>query len=316
MNKCSARFLFMFILNAIKRLKYEQGRKIMNKDNKKTVLVTGASSGIGKATAIALREEGFFVYATAPNFAELDDLKTDGFELLELDVTNAEQAEKAVRTAEGRNGSIQVLVNNAGYGQYGPIEEIPLEDIRKDFDVNVFGLLRMCQLALPAMRHAGNGRIINISSVAGEFSQPGAGIYHATKHAVEAIDEAMRMEVETFGIKVIGVLPGPVNTNFDEVAIASIPDTGKDSPYYSFKQNLIKTTKQMLDPESATTLEPEDIAAKVVEAATAETPERRYHVGIMSKVMGRAHDLLPDAIWDKAMEYMIPSDKKQDAAKN
>ena len=278
--------------------------------NNKTALVTGTSSGIGKATAIALREAGFYVYATAPNVAEVDDLKNDGFEILMLDVTNAEQAKEVVKTAESRSGSIDVLVNNAGYGQYGPIEEIPLEAIKNDFEVNVFGLLRMCQLVLPGMRKAGGGRIINISSVAGEMSQPGAGVYHATKHAVEAIDEALRMEVDTFGIHVVGILPGPVNTNFADVAIATIPDTGQDSPYYNFKQNLIKTTENMLDPNSSTTLEPEDVAKKVVEAATADSPSRRYHVGVMSNVMGRAHDWLPDAVWDKAMEYMVPSEKQ------
>lgn len=286
------------------------------KNNNKVALVTGASSGIGKATAVALREEGFYVYATAPDVAESDELRSAGFELLTLDVTNEKQVKDAIKTAESRNGSIQVLVNNAGYGQYGPIEEIPIENIKKDFDVNVFGLLRMCQLALPAMRKAGEGRIINISSVAGEFSQPGAGIYHATKHAVEAIDEALRMEVDSFGIKVIGILPGPVNTNFDEVAISTIPDTGKDSPYYTFKENLKKTTKNMLDPDSATTLEPEEVAKKVVEAATADNPSRRYHVGVMSKVMGRAHDILPDAVWDAAMSYMIPSDEKTEENKS
>lgn len=283
-------------------------------ENNRTALVTGASSGIGKATAIALRDEGFFVYATAPDISGLNDLSGEGFELLTLDVTDAEQAEKAIRTAESRNGSIQILVNNAGYGQYGPIEEIPIDAIRWDFEVNLFGLIRLCQLALPAMRNAGAGRIINISSVAGEMSQPGAGIYHATKHAVEAIDEALRIEVETFGVKVIGVLPGPVNTNFAETAISTIPDTGAESPYYTFKENLKKTTKQMLDPEKATTLEPEDVAKKVVEAATADNPSKRYHVGVFSKVMGKMHDLTPDAIWDKAMEYMIPSEEKKTAS--
>jgi short-subunit dehydrogenase len=280
----------------------------------KTALVTGTSSGIGKATAIALKEAGFFVYATAPDFAGMEDLTGDGFELLQLDVTNEEQAKEAIKTAESRNGSLQVLVNNAGYGQYGPVEEIPIDAIRKDFEVNVFGLIRLCQLALPGMRKAGSGRIINISSVAGEMSQPGAGVYHATKHAVEAIDEALRIEVETFGVKVIGVLPGPVNTNFDEVAISTIPETGADSPYYTFKENLKKTTKQMLNPENMTTLEPEDVAKKVVEAATDENPERRYHVGVFSKVMGKMHDLTPDAIWDKAMEYMVPTEEKKSAS--
>lgn len=283
-------------------------------DNNKTALVTGASSGIGKATAIALRDAGFFVYATAPDVSGLNDLSGDGFELLTLDVTNADQAKEAVKTAESRNGSIQVLVNNAGYGQYGPVEEIPIDAIKTDFEVNLFGLVRMCQLALPAMRNAGAGRIINISSVAGEMSQPGAGVYHATKHAVEAIDEALRVEVETFGVKVIGVLPGPVNTNFADVAISTIPDTGADSPYFTFKENLKKTTKQMLSPEKSTTLEPEDVAKKVVEAATADSPDKRYHVGVFSKVMGKMHDLTPDAIWDKAMEYMIPSEEKQTAS--
>jgi len=283
-------------------------------ENNKTALVTGASSGIGKATAKALRDAGFFVYATAPDISGLNDLSGDGFELLTLDVTNADQAKEAVGIAESRNGAIQVLVNNAGYGQYGPIEEIPVDAIKNDFEVNLFGLIRMCQLALPAMRKAGAGRIINISSVAGEMSQPGAGVYHATKHAVEAIDEALRVEVETFGVKVIGVLPGPVDTNFDEIAIASIPDTGADSPYFNFKENLKKTTKQMLSPENAATLEPEDVAKKVVEAATAESPSKRYHVGVMSKVMGKLHDLTPDAIWDKAMEYMIPSEEKKTAS--
>ena len=288
----------------------EHGRIMEN--NKKIALVTGASSGIGKAAAIALREAGFFTYATAPNIAESDDLNTQNFELLNLDVTDENQAKEAIRVAESQNGSIQVLVNNAGYGQYGAIEEIPIDDVRKNFETNVFGLLRMCQLALPKMRESGGGRIINVSSVAGEFSQPGAGIYHATKHAVEAIDEALRIEVDGFNIKVIGILPGPVATNFDEVAVAHIPKTGKDSPYFIFNQNLAKMTREMLKPGGTGVLEPEDVAAKIVEAATVENPSARYHVGAMAKVMGRVHDFVPDAVWDAAMKMMAPKmDEKE-----
>jgi short-subunit dehydrogenase len=286
----------------------------MESTENKAALVTGASSGIGKATAMALQEEGFIVFATAPKSADIEDLKAQGCETMQLDVTNDEEAKSVVREIESRYGAVQVLVNNAGFGQYGPIEEIPLDEIKSNFETNVFGLLRMCQLVLPAMRKAGGGRIINISSVAGEFSQPGAGIYHATKHAVEAIDEALRMEVDAFNIKVIGVLPGPVNTNFDEVAISKIPDTGSDSPYYVFKQNLVKTTREMLKPGGTLVLEPEDIAETVVKAATADSPSPRYHVGVMSNVMGRAHDLLPDSVWDAAMKLMIPVEEKKKSA--
>lgn len=280
--------------------------------NNKTALITGASSGIGKAAAIALREAGFFVYATAPNAKDLGDLKSRGSEVLELDVTDEEQAKQAVQTAESRHGSIQVLVNNAGYGQYGPIEEIPIDAVRAQFETNVFGLLRMCQLVLPGMRNAGGGRIINLSSVAGEIKQPGSGIYHATKHAIEAIDGALRMEVSTFNIDIIGILPGPVNTNFDEVAVAGIPDTGADSPYYVFKQNLVKVTKEMLNPEdSSGVLEPEDVAKTIVEAATADNPSDRYHVGLKSKLFAAAYKLTPDKIWDAAVSRMIPVDEKK-----
>ncbi len=274
-------------------------------------LVTGASSGIGKATAIALKEAGFLTYATAPDAGKLEELKAKGCETLALDVTDENSMREAVKTAERHNGAVQVLVNNAGYGQYGPIEEIPIDDVRRNFEVNVFGLLRMCQLALPGMRRHGAGRIINLSSVAGEMSQPGSGIYHATKHAIEAIDEALRIEVSYFNIQVIGILPGPVNTHFDEVAIAQIPDVGADSPYKIFKENLVKATRDMLKPGGTGVLEPEDVAKVIVEAATAENPDRRYHVGVMSKVMGRAHDLLPDSVWDAAIARMVPMDEKK-----
>lgn len=282
----------------------------MDKIEKKVALITGSSSGIGKATALAMQEAGFFTIATAPSGEELADLKSKGIETLELDVTDESSAREAVSAAEKYNGSIQVLINNAGYGQYGPIEEIPIEAIRQNFETNVFGLLRMCQLALPAMRNAGGGRIINLSSVAGEIKQPGSGIYHATKHAVEAIDGALRTEVSTFNVQIVGILPGPVNTNFDEVAVASIPDTGADSPYYIFKQNLAKATREMLNPDSTGVLEPEDVAKVIVEAATASSPKDRYHVGLKAKAYAAAYSLLPDKIWDAAVSRMIPVDEK------
>jgi len=283
----------------------------MDEIQKKVVLITGASSGIGKATALAMQEAGFKTIATAPNVGELAELESKGIETLELDVTDERSAYEAVAAAEKYNGSIHILINNAGYGQYGPIEEIPIESVRQNFETNVFGLLRMCQLVLPGMRNAGGGRIINLSSVAGEIKQPGSGIYHATKHAVEAIDGALRTEVSTFNMQIVGILPGPVNTNFDEVAVASIPDTGTDSPYHIFKQNLAKATREMLNPESTGVLEPEDVAKVIVEAAKASSPKDRYHVGMLSKAYAAAYNLLPDKIWDAAVSRMIPVDEKK-----
>jgi short-subunit dehydrogenase len=284
----------------------------MNESGGKVALVTGTSAGIGYAAAIALQEAGFTVFATAPELTvEMDELRAKGCETLQLDVTDETSRIAAVRAAEQVNGSISILVNNAGYGQYGPIEEIPLDAIRKQFEVNVFGLIRMCQLALPAMRRAGFGRIINVSSVAGEVNEPGTGIYHATKHAVEAIDQTLRMEVSTFGVNVIGILPGPVSTEFADVAVASIPDTGADSPYFVFKQNLAKYTREMLSPDKTMTLTPEDVAETIVKAATAENPDTNYHVGMMSKTMSAVAGIVPDKIWDAMMQRQIPVDEKK-----
>jgi short-subunit dehydrogenase len=277
-----------------------------------TALVTGTSSGIGHATALALREAGFHVIATAPDISGMQELESAGCEVRELDVTDGDACRELISTAVARNGFIYALVNNAGYGQYGPIEEIPLDDIREQFEVNVFGLIRLTQLVAPGMREAGRGRIINISSVAGEIKQPGTGIYHATKHAVEAIDGSLRVELGHFGIDVIGVLPGPVDTNFGEVAAASIPQTGLDSPYAIFSDNLRRMTLEMHKPEATGVVTAEDVAAIVVEAATSDSPDNRYHVGMMSKAMSTASAITPDSIWDKAMEYRIPMDERKE----
>ncbi|MBV9241050.1 MAG: SDR family NAD(P)-dependent oxidoreductase [Acidobacteria bacterium] len=274
--------------------------------NVKVALITGCSSGIGHATAFALSDAGFHVVATAPKLEELVDVRDQGCEILELDVTDEDQRLEAVKAAERHHGAVDVLVNNTGYGQYGPIEEIPLDSIRWQFEVNVFGMIRMSQLVLPAMRRQGEGRIINLSSIAGEIEQPGAGLYHATKHAIEAIDAALRVEVEDFGVRVIGIQPGPVNTNFDEVAAASIPDTGPDSPYLTFKQNLRDHTHELAKPGGLGVLEPEDVAKVIVEAATDDDPNTRYHVGMFAKAASFINKITPDTIWDAAMRSQTP----------
>lgn len=163
-------------------------------ENQSVALITGTSSGIGRAAALALKAAGFMTVATARRVADIEELKAKGCDTVQLDVTDEASMQNAVKTVESAHGRLDVLVNNAGYGQYGPVEEVPMDAVRRQFEVNVFGLVRMCQLVLPGMRRAGRGRIINVSSVAGEITQPGAGFYHATKHAVEAINETLRME--------------------------------------------------------------------------------------------------------------------------
>ena len=283
---------------------------MITKDKLRVALITGCSSGIGHATALALMDAGFHVVATGPKLDELVDLRDQGCEIAELDVTEEKQRVAAVQMAEAHHGAVDVLVNNTGFGQYGPIEEIPLNAVRWQFEVNVFGMIRMCQLVLPAMRAQNEGRIINMSSIAGEIDQPGAGLYHATKHAIEAIDGALRVEVEDFGVHVIGIQPGPVNTNFDDVAAASIPDTGPDSPYLIFKQNMREHTHYLGSPGLGT-LEPEDVAAKVVDAATDASPSPRYHVGMFAKAASLFNKITPDSIWDAAMKSQVPTEERK-----
>lgn len=173
------------------------------------VLITGCSTGIGRATAEQLVRAGYTVYATARRPETLADLAAAGAVTLALDVTDEESMTSAVRLVEKEHGQVGTLINNAGYGAYGPVEEVSLDEARREFETNVFGLGRMCQLVLPAMRTAGSGRIINISSMGGRVTFPAGGWYHASKYAVEALSDALRVEVASFGVQVVLVEPGP-----------------------------------------------------------------------------------------------------------
>src|SRR5919206_819484 len=178
------------------------------------VLVTGCSSGIGRATAQRLAGRGWTVYATARRPESIADLEQAGCRTLALDVTDEGSMQTAVRTVEEAEGAVGVLVNNAGYSQSGAIESVPLDEVRRQFETNVFGLTRMCQLVLPGMRAQGWGRIINISSMGANFTFPGAGAYHASKYAVEALSDALRFEVGGFGVAVTVIQPGAIRTEF------------------------------------------------------------------------------------------------------
>jgi NAD(P)-dependent dehydrogenase (short-subunit alcohol dehydrogenase family) len=277
-----------------------------NTSNIGPVLITGCSSGLGHATACLFEEAGYVTVATARDPARLTDLKTRGCDTIALDVTDAASRASAVSEVERRHGAVGVLINNAGYGQYGPLEEIPLDEIRLTFETNVFGLIGMSQLVLPGMRKAGRGRIVNISSVAGRVSTPGGGVYHMSKYCVEAAADALRPEVAPFGIDVVNVLPGPFVSAYRGKLLHSMPDTGQDSPYLVFKRNLGAWMQDFLEPGAFGVLTSEEVARVVFKAGTAGRPRSRYYAGFTARwgPVGRA--LAPDRLVDFFMRRQIP----------
>jgi NADP-dependent 3-hydroxy acid dehydrogenase YdfG len=194
------------------------------------VLITGCSSGIGHETARHLAGKGWTVYATARRPETLGELAEAGCETLALDVTDEASMKGAVDAVEASHGAVGALVNNAGYSQSGALETLPMERLRAQFETNVFGLVRMCQLVLPKMRAAGRGRIVNVSSMGGKLVFPGGGAYHATKHAVEALSDALRWEVKGFGVHVSIIEPGLITTNFGETAASSLVGSDPTAP--------------------------------------------------------------------------------------
>ena len=274
--------------------------------NGKVTLVTGASSGIGRATARAFAEAGSVVYATARRPEGLAALEAEGLRGLRLDVTDEGSMVEAVRRVEDEHGAVDVLVNNAGYGLNGPAEELEMDEVRREFETNVFGLLRMGQLVLPGMRGRGFGRIVNVGSVGGTFVAPGAGAYHASKYAVEALSDAMRMEVGAFGVDVVLVQPTGVNTPFAAKINATMRDTGPESPYAAFKENMARTTERMFSGGGYGIVEAGDVAKVIVRAAGARRPRTRYKVGMSAHVYSWMRRLLTDRAWDALMARQFP----------
>jgi NAD(P)-dependent dehydrogenase (short-subunit alcohol dehydrogenase family) len=267
------------------------------------VLITGCSSGVGHAAAKLFCAAGYDTFATARDPSTLDDLRAAGCHALALDVTDEEMRRAVVARIERDFGAVGILVNNAGYGQYGPLEQVPLDWLRRQFETNVFGGLRLAQLVLPAMRAAGRGRIVNVSSVAGRVSSLGGGAYHASKFAVEALTDALRPEVAPFGIDVVNVLPGPIATHFLTTLLASIAQTAASDPaapdpYGYFKQRLAARMRAFLDPRGFGVLSAETVANVVFTAATVRRPRTRYSVGFIARLgpLGRA--LTPDRVVD------------------
>jgi NAD(P)-dependent dehydrogenase (short-subunit alcohol dehydrogenase family) len=264
------------------------------------VLITGCSSGIGRATAARLAGDGWNVYATARRPESIADLAERGCKTLALDVTDEGSMRRAVEEIEDKGGAIGALVNNAGYSQSGAVETVPMESVRRQFETNVFGLMRMCQLVLPAMRRAGRGRIVNISSMGGKVVFPGGGVYHATKHAVEALSDALRWEVKGFGIEVAIIEPGLIKTRFGETAAGSIGEEQRDGPYAGFNAAVAAATESAYEgPTGRLGAGPEAVAAKIERALSARRPRPRYRVTPSAHVIIGTHAVLGDRGWDR-----------------
>jgi NAD(P)-dependent dehydrogenase (short-subunit alcohol dehydrogenase family) len=274
----------------------------------KVVLITGCSTGIGRATAERLVKHGWTVYATARRPESIADLPEKGCRTLALDVSDEESMRAAVKVVEDERGAVGVLVNNAGYSQSGAVETIPPNQLRRQFETNVFGLVRMCQLVLPGMRKQGWGRIVNLSSIGGKVVFPGGGFYHGTKHAVEAISDALRFEVKNFGVDVVIIEPGLIKTEFGDTAAASISDgTESGGDYADFNEAVAKATAGAYEgPAMRLGGGPETVAKKIERAISARRPKARYAVTPSAHFILTQHALLPDRGWDAFVGTQFP----------
>ncbi len=264
-----------------------------------TVLITGASSGMGREAAILLAQAGYRVYAGARRADRLQELAAHGVVPVRMDVTSEDDCERVVGQIIGDEGRIDVLINNAGFGLYGPVEEIPLEDARYQFEVNLFGLARLTQLVLPHMRKQKAGRIINVSSMGGKIYTPLGAWYHATKHALEGWSDCLRIETEPFNIHVVLIEPGGIKTEFGDVLGQQLLKYHEESAYRSQMEPFIRMMNDPRMLERGT--EPEVLAKVFVEAATAPKPRRRYVKGFAAKPMLFVRKWLGDG----AFEFML-----------
>ncbi len=267
----------------------------------RVALVTGASSGIGADTAIRLKNEGFIVYGAARRVNRMKDLERDGVRTIALDVTDEASLTTAVETIIRDTGRIDLLVNNAGYGSYGSIEDVPLSEARQQLDVNVFGLARLTQLVLPHMRRQKSGTIINISSMGGKLVTPLGGWYHASKYAVEALSDALRIEASRFGVHTVVIEPGSIRTEWGAIAAETLTQTSAAGAYATMAAKVASTLAASSAPNARNTSAPELIGKTVVKIARTRRPRTRYRVGFGAAPMLALRWLLPDRGFDRVI---------------
>lgn len=262
------------------------------------VLITGCSSGIGEATAQRLLAAGYLVYATARRPEMLRHLEGAGARLMPLDVTDEQSRSSAVAAIVREHGRVGALVNNAGYGTYGAVEDVPMQRVRDQFETNFFGMAALTQLVLPAMREHGSGRVVNVSSMGGRFTLPFGGYYHASKYAVESFSDALRAEVATFGVQVAVIEPGLIRTRFAETAAGSLTAATPEGSAYREAAAAVDAAMARSYRNRAMTASREAVAAAVERAIRARKPRARTVISPMARVMITARTLAPGRAWD------------------
>jgi NAD(P)-dependent dehydrogenase (short-subunit alcohol dehydrogenase family) len=265
----------------------------------KTALVTGASSGIGEETVKGLLAAGYIVYAGARRVDRMKPLEAAGARVLSLDVTADASMTSTVGTILRETGQIDVLVNNAGYGSYGALEDVPLAEARRQFDVNIFGLARLTQLVLPTMRAQRSGRIVNISSVGGKLGEPFGSWYHATKFAVEGLSDSLRMELRQFGIDVVVIQPGAIVSEWNRIAREGLIKFSGDGGYRDSAHAYAKFMKSA--DEGRLPSPPSVVAKTIVKAVQARSPRTRYATGGGAKPVLFLRRMLSDRAFDAMM---------------
>jgi len=281
----------------------------MTKQISRVAVVTGCSSGIGHATALHLHRAGLVVYATARKPDRIADLAAEGIHVMALDVTDEASMAAAVEKVFAEQDGIDVLVNNAGYKLLGPVEEVPPEEARRQFDTNLFGLARMTQLVLPGMRERGYGRIVNLSSVYGRFAVPGGAYPAATKHALAGFSEALRLEVARFGIRVVQIEPAATRSKLEANAVQA--GGPADGPYAQFNKDVARWHAEAvsgppynLAGRFAPT--PDAVARVITRAVTSRRPRARYPVGILAHMLFVMRRTMPDRAWDAFVRRLWP----------
>jgi NAD(P)-dependent dehydrogenase (short-subunit alcohol dehydrogenase family) len=263
----------------------------------RVAFVTGASSGIGDATARRLLADGYRVFAGARRLDRMAHLAQAGATLVSLDLTNDASIVATVDTIKAAAGRLDVLINNAGYGSYGALEDVPLDEARRQFEVNVFGLARLSQLALPLMRTQGTGKIVNVTSIGGKIWEPFGAWYHATKFAVEGLSDSLRVEVAPFGIDVIIVEPGAIQTEWAGIAAEGLRRASGSGAYATLAANharMLEGTKTSRLPSP-----PEVVARTIAKAVRARRPKTRYATGGGASTILFLKKILPDRLFDR-----------------
>lgn len=262
---------------------------------KKIVLITGASSGMGKETAIYLNTHGYKVYAVARRIDNMKELETLGIKVAFMDITDDESINNVVSSIIDAEGRLDILINNAGFGLYGAFEEVSIQQARGQLEVNLIGLARLTQVVIPFMRKQKAGKIINISSVGGKMVGPFGAWYHVSKFGVEALSDALRLELESFGINVIVIQPGGIQSEWSSIAMNNLKSSVHDSVYESAIRKVLLSNDKLEKHYS----KPSVIAGLILTAIQSKKPKARYSGGYMARFILFIRRFVPDRIIDK-----------------